>query len=281
MGSIRIDSILAICYFVLSPSILCAEVLLSEERKRQKTDDSLTESVGDQQKHSDISIDRIGNFRIEATLGTGGMGSVYRAYDETMKRTVALKVLHSSLQISGKSVSRFTREAWIAGQLEHDGIVRVYSRGEDRPHKYIAMEYADGGSLARPSTWFFTEQPNSEFDRDHRRIHHRGSGIVLADRGYRPSPPPTRGDTASQQPQAQPHGAPPFGGSYLADAAGAHTAQRRRVPRFRAVPEMAICGLIGWIRRRCFEKTNNGCFQLLLVFDLTFPYYKEFPSKFF
>jgi len=111
-------------------------------------DNDRTESVGGFGDDSDRPrIKRLGHFRIDATLGSGGMGTIYRAYDESMKRPVALKVLHSSLEISQRAQSRFVREAWIAGQLDHPNIVKVYSRGEENNVSYLAMELAEGGSL--------------------------------------------------------------------------------------------------------------------------------------
>lgn len=111
-------------------------------------DNDRTESVGGFGGDSDRPrIKRLGHFRIDATLGSGGMGTIYRAYDESMKRPVALKVLHSSLEISQRAQSRFVREAWIAGQLDHPNIVKVYSRGEENNVSYLAMELAEGGSL--------------------------------------------------------------------------------------------------------------------------------------
>ncbi|MCK4858878.1 MAG: serine/threonine-protein kinase, partial [candidate division Zixibacteria bacterium] len=111
-------------------------------------DNDRTESVGDLGDGPDRPrIKRLGHFRIDATLGSGGMGTIYRAYDESMKRPVALKVLHSSLEISQRAQSRFVREAWIAGQLDHPNIVKVYSRGEENNVSYLAMELAEGGSL--------------------------------------------------------------------------------------------------------------------------------------
>jgi|GEM_PF-6870133 len=93
-------------------------------------------------------FERLGTFRVEAMIGSGGMATVYKAYDESMKRVVALKVLHPLLDISEYARSRFAREAWIVGRLEHPQIIKVYSRGEEKGYKYLAMEYADGGSLA-------------------------------------------------------------------------------------------------------------------------------------
>ena len=92
-------------------------------------------------------IEQLGHFRIEGTLGHGGMGTINRAYDESMKRPVALKVLQSSLEISERAQTRFVREAWIAGQLDHPNIIKVHSRGEENNVSYLAMELAEGGSL--------------------------------------------------------------------------------------------------------------------------------------
>ena len=120
-------------------------------------------------------IDRLGHFRIEAILGSGGMGTIYRAYDESMKRPVALKVLHSSLEISERAQSRFVREAWIAGQLDHPNIIKVHSRGEENNVSYLAMELAEGGSLHDlikltqeqvPSDSDVTETVDQEYIRD-------------------------------------------------------------------------------------------------------------------
>ncbi len=111
-------------------------------------DSDRTASMGDPENRPDRPrLERLGHFRIDATLGTGGMGTVYRAYDESMKRPVALKVLHASLELSERVQSRFVREAWIAGQLDHPNIVKVYSRGEENSVSYLAMELTDGGSL--------------------------------------------------------------------------------------------------------------------------------------
>jgi len=111
-------------------------------------DDDRTESMADFGEGPDRPrIEQLGHFKIEATLGSGGMGTIYRAYDESMKRAVALKVLHSSLEISERAQARFVREAWIAGQLDHSNIVKVYTRGEENNVSYLAMELAEGGSL--------------------------------------------------------------------------------------------------------------------------------------
>jgi len=91
---------------------------------------------------------RIGEFRILRTIGRGGMGTVYEAYQESMHRRVALKVLNAESPLSSNEVLRFEREAWIGGRLSHPNIVRVYSQGTAGAVRYIAMELVDGESLA-------------------------------------------------------------------------------------------------------------------------------------
>lgn len=95
-----------------------------------------------------LPIDRLGSFRIESVIGSGGMGTVCRAYDENMRRIVALKILKPSWGAAASAQRRFAREAWIAGQLEHPHIISVYSRGEERGYQYFAMELAEGAALA-------------------------------------------------------------------------------------------------------------------------------------
>ena len=90
---------------------------------------------------------RIAGYRILRELGAGGMGSVYEAYDEKMKRTVALKVMAGHLAPSQKAGLRFEQEAWIAGKLDHPNLVKVYDRGAWQDLRYFAMELVDGGSL--------------------------------------------------------------------------------------------------------------------------------------
>ncbi|MEE9180939.1 MAG: serine/threonine-protein kinase, partial [Vicinamibacteria bacterium] len=75
------------------------------------------------------------------------MGAVYEAYEESMQRTVALKVLSPALQAAGIEASRFEREAWIGGRLAHPNVVKVYGQGADGALRYIALELIRGPSL--------------------------------------------------------------------------------------------------------------------------------------
>ena len=89
----------------------------------------------------------IGHFRIQRRIGVGGMGSVFLALDERLKRDVALKVLSPSLSLDQTSIQRFQNEAQAAARLDHDNIARVFYSGEESGLHYIAYEYVPGQNL--------------------------------------------------------------------------------------------------------------------------------------
>ncbi|MEQ1858943.1 MAG: protein kinase [Chthoniobacteraceae bacterium] len=87
------------------------------------------------------------HFEIQEVLGAGGMGAVYRAWDTTLNRPVALKLLRKEFGSDPAFVAQFQREAAITAQMNHPHIVKVYSTGNDHGLLYIAMELVDKGSL--------------------------------------------------------------------------------------------------------------------------------------
>ena len=90
----------------------------------------------------------IGRYEIRDELGEGGMGTVYRAYDPTLGREVALKVLQPQLYREDPQFSmRFEREARTIASLEHSSIVSLYEFGEDSEWLYIVMRLMEGGTL--------------------------------------------------------------------------------------------------------------------------------------
>jgi len=95
---------------------------------------------------------RIGPYTIDAELGAGGMGRVYRASDES-GAPVALKVLHAHLLDSCQAVDRFRREAEIGQRVVHPNVVRTLAVGEathrGTPVHYLATEYVEGQTLRR------------------------------------------------------------------------------------------------------------------------------------
>jgi len=88
-----------------------------------------------------------GGYRIEALLGAGGMGAVYRATQLSLRRPVALKVLPETVGADPQFVHRFHREAEVLGSLSHPNIVQVIDRGACDGRYFIAMEYVDGENL--------------------------------------------------------------------------------------------------------------------------------------
>lgn len=93
-----------------------------------------------------------GRYRIERTLGHGGMAVVYLAYDEELQREVAIKVLAEHLAGDEDFHRRFLREARVASRLSHPNIVAVYDAGETDGRPYIVMEYVPGHTLAEHET---------------------------------------------------------------------------------------------------------------------------------
>ena len=89
----------------------------------------------------------IGRYQLLDTLGQGGMGVVYRAFDTLLERTVALKVIGAQIDGNPETRTRFLREARSAGQLSHHNIVTIYDLGEHDGHPFLAMEYLEGEDL--------------------------------------------------------------------------------------------------------------------------------------
>jgi tetratricopeptide (TPR) repeat protein/tRNA A-37 threonylcarbamoyl transferase component Bud32 len=93
----------------------------------------------------------IGHYRIIEQMGSGGMGTVYRAsdvVDSTHKKTIAVKVLREEFFADEVQKKRFKQEATIIDQVNHPNIVRVIERGESEAGLYIAMEVLEGPTLA-------------------------------------------------------------------------------------------------------------------------------------
>lgn len=90
---------------------------------------------------------QIGGYRIEQRLGRGAMGTVYKAIQLSLGRTVALKVLSPDLVKDAKFCEMFLKEARAAGALNHPNIIQVYDVGEEKGQYYFSMEFAAKGSV--------------------------------------------------------------------------------------------------------------------------------------
>src|ERR687890_1723317 len=89
----------------------------------------------------------VAHYRVMEPLGAGGMGAVYKAYDEKLHRVVALKLLPPEYTSHEDRRRRFLQEARAASALNHPHILTVYEFGEDGGHPYMAMEYVEGETL--------------------------------------------------------------------------------------------------------------------------------------
>jgi hypothetical protein len=91
-----------------------------------------------------------GRYRIEALIGSGGMGAVYRAAHVHMRKAVAVKVLHKEMTAFPEVVARFEREAVAAGRIEHSHVVSASDFGKlEDGSFYLVLEFIEGQSLAR------------------------------------------------------------------------------------------------------------------------------------
>ena len=93
--------------------------------------------------------ERFFHYKIEAEIGRGGMGVVYRARHLKLKRTVALKVLLAGSLARAADRRRFLREAESAGSLQHKNIVPLIDAGEHEGQTFISMDYVRGSSLVK------------------------------------------------------------------------------------------------------------------------------------
>src|SRR5262245_37003480 len=98
---------------------------------------------------------QIGPYLVEALIGEGGMGSVFRARDTRLNRPVALKFLSADLA-SESARRRFQQEAQMASALNHPHILTVHEAGEVDGRQYLVTEFIDGGTLR---DWAAREKP--------------------------------------------------------------------------------------------------------------------------
>ena len=137
----------------------------------------------------------LGGFRIEALIGRGGMGRVYRAEQLSLDRSVAVKILADDLAANEDFRVRFLAESRIAASIEHPAILPVYDAGEAEGYLYIAMRYVEGidlhsliqreGALTPERTLRIIEQVAAALDAAHRNglIHRdvKPSNVLISD----------------------------------------------------------------------------------------------------
>ncbi len=92
---------------------------------------------------------RLGGYEVGETLGSGAMGTVYRARQLSLDRTVAVKVMSADLVTQDEFILRFRREAAALAALSHTNVVSIIDRGHADDNWYFVMEYVDGPTLRR------------------------------------------------------------------------------------------------------------------------------------
>jgi serine/threonine-protein kinase len=86
-------------------------------------------------------------YRIEALLGQGGMGRVYKAYDKELDRVVAIKVVRQGVMGEADAIKRFKQELLLASKISHKNILRIHDMGEVAGVRFISMAYVEGHDL--------------------------------------------------------------------------------------------------------------------------------------
>src|SRR5258706_3536324 len=90
---------------------------------------------------------KLGPYEIQASIGAGGMGEVYRAHDARLDRTVAIKVLPASFSADRDRLQRFAQEARAAAALNHPNILSIFDIGDEDGAPYVVSELLEGETL--------------------------------------------------------------------------------------------------------------------------------------
>jgi serine/threonine-protein kinase len=128
---------------------------LRQAMQELKADTCAGEPAADQSTLIDIlepsqnpqSLGRLGQYEVSEIISQGGMGIVLKAFDESLGRPVAIKVMAPQLAASPTARKRFAREGRAAASVGHDNVIAIYAVEETRGLPYLVMEYVAGGSL--------------------------------------------------------------------------------------------------------------------------------------
>ena len=132
----------------------------------------------------DAAPERLGRFRLLRKLGGGGMGVVHLAFDEELRREVALKVIRPEQLWFEGARERFAREVATVARLAHPGVVPVYSVGEDGGVPWFAMELVRGCSLAEALADLAGRDPSTLTGRDLEVVVAARAARMQADDGH-------------------------------------------------------------------------------------------------
>ncbi len=109
--------------------------------------ESLAAEMFSDERSADFAGTRIRHYKIQKLIGKGGMGEVYLATDEKLRRNVAIKILSADFAKDAERMSRFIQEARAASALNHANIITIYEIGESADFHFIATEYIEGTTL--------------------------------------------------------------------------------------------------------------------------------------
>ncbi len=91
----------------------------------------------------------LNRYKLVKLLGEGGMGAVFKGFDVTLQRDVAVKIMHPHFARQSNFQERFLQEARTAAQIDHPGVVKVYDFGHSQAQLYIVMEFLPGANLGQ------------------------------------------------------------------------------------------------------------------------------------
>jgi serine/threonine protein kinase len=138
--------------FLASPAVKSPEVdsRATQELSSAQTSEDANEADNDlkfldKPRRAD-SLGRVGHYEMLQVLGRGGFGIVFRAFDDTLQRVVAVKVMAPQIATLSPARKRFLREARSSAAVRHENVVQIYEVGE-QPLPYLAMEFIPGETL--------------------------------------------------------------------------------------------------------------------------------------
>jgi eukaryotic-like serine/threonine-protein kinase len=131
----------------LIPTLTFAEDIQRDTSVKPNSESTVRNSLGADDVLTGNFPRKLGDFEIRQELGRGGMGVVYFAWQQSLRRPVALKILARHLTQDSRFVARFQREAQSAARLQHSNLVQVFGIGQDQGVWYYAMQLIDGSPI--------------------------------------------------------------------------------------------------------------------------------------
>ena len=144
---------------ILDRRVICSEYPELAEAILERLEVFQTVGAG---ADAEKPLGTLGDYTLRRQIGRGGMGVVYEAWENSMDRVVALKVLPSGAAVDDKTFHRFMREARTAGKLSHPNVVPVYGVGLKEHTPYYAMEFVEGETLAQILTRLKEAEPETD-----------------------------------------------------------------------------------------------------------------------